>query len=508
MPDIKDLVVFESLRVHRINVEKNRVKSIYTLTDPGGLEKSIEFIYSYNDNFFDPYSGADINLASLMSAQVAINYGLFCRKLIFDGLYDNIDRQFIRDMIENTSREIYVNKFLFHNEFLLPPFDRPEIKRYKKYTAASIIFENTSFENKRVERYNGEKLVDHFTILSSGGKDSLLTYGIIKELYTPHPVFINESGRHWFTAHNAYNHFREHEPNTVKPWCNSDRLFNWMARQMPFIKPNFQNIRADMYPIRLWTVAVFIFGALPVALKRKTKNILVGNEYDSTQRFNYHGISHYNSLYDQSRYFDNALTRFYHRKGWDINQYSILRSLSEMLILKVLVKRYPDLQKLQVSCHAAHKQNDVMKPCGNCEKCRRIVGMLRSLNEDPGRCGYEPDQITRCLHKLESKSVKQIGSDARHLYHLLISMKLIADNKDTRRMAGRHPEIMQLRFDNERSMLRDIPLYIRKDLFNILSDYADGAVLMKDRKWHDYVLDDDIFSQPFFLDTYNEKQGK
>jgi len=505
MTDIKDLVVFKSLRVHNISIEKNRVKSLYTLTNLKGHEKSTEFFYSYNENFFDPSSGADINLASLMSAQVAINYGLFCRELVFDGLYDNVDRQFIRDMIENTSREIYVNKFLFQNEFLLPPFDRPEIKRYRKYTAASVSFKNTSFENFRIEKNNGANRIDHFTILSSGGKDSLLTYGIIKELYNPHPVFINESGRHWFTAYNAYNYFRQHEPNTVKPWCNSDRIFNWMAKEMPFIKPNFQNIRADMYPVRLWTVAVFIFGALPVALKRKTANILIGNEYDCTQRYNYHGITHYNSLYDQSKYFDNALTRYYHRKGWDINQYSILRSLSEMLILKTLVKRYPVLQKLQVSCHAAHKQNDIMKPCGNCEKCRRIVGMLESLDEDPGRCGYEPEQITRCLHKLESKSVKQIGSDAQHLYHLLISRNLISDNKNTRRMAGNHPEIMQLRFDNERSMLRDVPVFIRKDLYRILSYYADGAVIMKHRKWHIFNLDDNYLSEPYFIKADNEK---
>ncbi len=73
--------------------------------------------------------------------------------------------------------------------------------------------------------------------MSSGGKDSLLSYGLLKELDNDvHPVFINESGRHWYTATNAYKYLREDEPNTAKVWCNSDRVFNWMVRQMPCIR--------------------------------------------------------------------------------------------------------------------------------------------------------------------------------------------------------------------------------------------------------------------------------
>ena len=38
-----------------------------------------------------------------------------------------------------------------------------------------------------------------------------------------------------------------------------------------------------------------------------------------------------------------------------MHQFSVLRHLSELLIEKILVERYPDLQAMQVSCHAAHK---------------------------------------------------------------------------------------------------------------------------------------------------------
>lgn len=502
---IRSLVVFTSLKIHKLIVEPKRVKATYTIEKKGGTTVSNELIYSYNNPYFDIKSDTDINLASMMVAQVALNYGLFFETIEFDGLFDEADKQFVKDMMENTSREILVNKFFQKNEFLKPPYDSIKTEKLNRYTAANLVFYNTGYKHLTIEKSNASPAMDEYAILSSGGKDSLLTYGIIKEIGVPHPVFINESGRHWFTAVNAHKHFQEQEPNTVKPWCNSDRIFNWMVRQMPFIKENFQNIRADIYPIRLWTVSVFLFGVLPVARKRNIGNILIGNEYDTTVKGNLEGISHYNALYDQSKYFDNAMTRYYKRKGWNMYQYSILRSLSELLILKILVKRYPELQQLQVSCHAAHEKDGEMYPCGNCEKCRRIVGMLKVLDENPERCGYRNDQIEKGLASLAQKSVKQIGSDAAHLYYLLVNKGLIAENDHTKKLAKEHSEIVHLRFDNERSMFQDLPKYIRKNLIKIYQQYSDGAVQLKDRKWTPFIPDAEQLEVAYFLNKENEQ---
>lgn len=491
------LVVIEELRVHRLIVEPKRVKATYAVTHLDGRTAENELIYSYNSPYFDKKLATDCNLASMMVVQVALNYGLFCKKLVFDGLYDRTDQRFLIDMVENTSREILINKFLSKNEFLKSPFDTIKAEKRERYTAAEIVFENTQFSSLTIPEEHVETLENEYAILSSGGKDSLLTYGIVNELGVAHPVFVNESGRHWFTAVNAHKHFGRIEPNTAKPWCNSDRIFNWMVRQMPFIKENFQNIRADIYPIRLWTVAVFLFGVLPIARKRKVGNILIGNEFDSTVRGNTEGIGHYSALYDQSKYFDNALTRYYHRKGWNINQYSILRSLSELLILKVLVKRYPQLQEHQVSCHAAHEKNGRMLPCGKCEKCRRIVGMLTALNEDPKRCGYSDNQIEEALTRLSEQSVKQLGSDASHLYHLLVEKGKLPKNAHTKKLAKPYPQIMKLRFDNERSTLGDLPKHIRRKLVELFIPYSDGIAIQKDKKWHDMAMEDLPFEVPY-----------
>jgi hypothetical protein len=274
-----------------------------------------------------------------------------------------------------------------------------------------------------------------------------------------------------------------------------------MLKQLPFIRKNYASIRSDIYPIRLWTVAVFLFGVLPIVRKRKIGNILIGNEYDTTVRRQTAGIGHFSGLYDQSKYFDNALTRYYRRKGWKIYQFSLLRSMSELLIMKMLANRYPELQRNQVSCHAAHKVDDKMHPCGKCEKCRRIIGMLKAFGADPSVCGYSAKQIQEGLEALGNKSVKQIGTDAAHLYHLLLNNNLVKNNEHTRKLAKKHEEITMLRFDSERSSMADLPIAIRSPLFSLLLRYADGAVQRKDGRWKKVEIDQDfLLAPPYKLD--------
>ncbi|MGW8194687.1 MAG: hypothetical protein ACWGOX_10530 [Desulforhopalus sp.] len=501
MTALDGFVVLKRLRVNDIRVEPKKVKARYSIEDFSGKSDSYELLYSYESAYFDPKSGADVNLASMMLAQVALNYGLFFQTIEFDGLYDTADKKFLAMMLENTSREIVTNKLLIKNDFIKPPHNSLSPEKRSRYTQAELVFSNSRFGH--LAPVNGGEQTDpnKYAILSSGGKDSLLTYGIIREIAEPYPIFINEAGRHWFTAVNSHRHMKKIEPHTEKPWCNSDRLFNWMLKKLPFVREDYASIRADIYPIRLWTVAVFLFGVLPIVRKKGIGNILIGNEYDTTVRGTSSGISHYNGLYDQSKYFDNAMTGYYRSKGWQINQFSILRSMSELLIMKMLTKRYPELQQHQVSCHAAHKVGERMHPCGRCEKCRRIIGMLRALDEDPQRCGYSQEQISEGLAALEKQSVKQLESDASHLFYLLLEKKLISKNQHTIKLAREHAEISKLRFDRERSNLADLPVSIRKPLFGLLGKYAEGAVMRIAHRWQEVCVDDSFLTAvPYKMD--------
>ncbi|MCF8268035.1 MAG: hypothetical protein K9I69_08105, partial [Ignavibacteriales bacterium] len=368
------LEVIDELIVGPVEIKPDKISMPYTVINSNG-ETTLDLEYKFEEEVFDPSDGGSQNLASMMGVQVAFNYGLFCKKITFKGLFDNTDKRFILDMMENTSREIYVIKLLHPNPFLIGNYKELPLIKQKKYTRAKVEFINQSPAKKLNWHFWETDKLKH-CILSSGGKDSLLSYGLINEIgKEAHPIFVNESGRHWFTALNSYRYFKQNVPDTSRVWTNSDRLFNWMLRNLSFIRKDFNTIRADDYPIRLWTVAVFSFGVLPLMKKRGLSRLLIGDEYDSTQKKNYKGITHYSGLFDQSKYFDEVLSRYYLKKGWAINQFSILRPLSEILIEKILAKRYPELQQHQISCHASHQKEDRIYPCGKCEKCRRIVGM-------------------------------------------------------------------------------------------------------------------------------------
>jgi creatinine amidohydrolase/Fe(II)-dependent formamide hydrolase-like protein len=490
------------MEIGPVRLEKNRLVATYAVIQ-NGKKSAFDLIYRYQEDVFIPDEPQSRNLAHMIAAQVAINYGLFCREIIFHGFFDEIDQKFITDMMENTAREIFVKKFLEPNPFLVGealhavPVKRPH------YLRAKLVFRDQVNKSKWGQPPSAPLVpweADHslHAVLSSGGKDSLLSFGLLKEIKEEvHPVFINESGRHWFTALNGYRYFSANYPQTARVWINADRLFAWMLRHFPFIRQDFARIRSDEYPVRLWTVAVFLFGALPLLRKRGIGRLVIGDEFDTTSRLSHKGITHYDGLYDQSRYFDNLLTRYYIHKKWNIHQFSILRTLSEMLIEKILIEKYPHLQRQQVSCHATHISSNQVYPCGKCEKCRRIVGMLKAIDADPSNCGYTETQVKNCLESIAEKGVHQEKAGAKHLMYLLMKKGLIP-KAEKRRKVRQQTEIMKIRFDPEKSPVDSIPVDLREPLLKIFSQYADGAVKRQGRMWIDYKpLEDPALKMPY-----------
>ena len=480
-----ELVVIDRLEVGPVRVEPRRITATYTVWRAGKSD-STDLVYRFEEEVFDR-SPASHNLASMMVAQVALNYGLFCDQIVFRGLYDENDRRFLLNFAENTAREIYVNKLLMPNPFLVGPATGLAPQRRKRYlhSTIEIVPDNGTQpgDTETLSPINWASDSSKHAVLSSGGKDSLVSFGILREMgLEVHPIFVNESGRHWYTALNAYRYLKDSHDGTARVWTNCDRVFAWMLRQLPFVRQDFSRVRSDEYPIRLWTVAVFAFGALPLLRKRGIGRLLIGDEYDTTARGSHRGIPHYNALYDQSRYFDDELTRYYRRKQWGLSQFSILRPLSELLVQKILVERYPELLRHQVSCHATHIEGDRARPCGACEKCRRIVGMLKALDADPSDCGYTVEQTTRCLDELASKGVHQEAAGAGQLAHMLLDKKVISTVGGSFQPRP-HPETLSLRFHPVHSPVDAIPKDLRKGVYAKFLEHAEGALTKNGPLW-------------------------
>eukprot|EP00913_Durusdinium_trenchii_P008994 g8460.t1 len=489
------LLVIDRLDVGPTRIEPRRVVTPYAVHAQGQSD-TLEFVYRFEEDVFDPADPSAANLAAMMGAQVALNYGLFCREIVFHGPFDATDRRFLDEMMANTSREIFVKKFLEHNPFLKEDVAHLPAQVRKSYTQAELVFPDQSADAGAFRTHPADR--NRIAVLSSGGKESLLSDSLLREIGNDvFAVFVNESGRHWFTALNAYRHFQQHVPNTFRVWTNSDRMFPWMLRHLPFIREDFGRMRADEYPIRLWTVAIFLFGAIPLLRKHGVGRLVVGDEFDTTDRRKFSGIPHYNGLFDQSRFFDETLSQYFEKKRWEIAQFSILRPLSELLIEKVLLERYRDAQRLQTSCHAAHKEEDGrIHPCGRCEKCTRVVGMLAALGGDPTRCGYTEAQVRKCLEILSRRGAMQEGPALEQLSYLLNQRGLLPAESIAGVKLRERLDVMKLRFDREHATLNDLPADLREPIYTILLEHASGAIRRSGRAWIDFDLLAEISTSP------------
>lgn len=146
------IVVIEHFKVGPVKIEPNRLLMPYTVIQNGQADTK-ELIYKYEEQVFDKNNPTDQNLAGMIGAQLALNYGLFCEKITFDGLFDHTYQRFLKDMMENTSREILVNKILQPTVFLKEVAKGIVPQKKKRYTNAEVAFTNTAFPDVHVAEY-------------------------------------------------------------------------------------------------------------------------------------------------------------------------------------------------------------------------------------------------------------------------------------------------------------------------------------------------------------------
>ena len=98
-------------------------------------------------------------------------------------------------MAKNTAREIYVKKFLEPNPFLTGD-GRPAARRQAGFVLARPARLRRS-RRRRIHATLPAWTTDtrKHAVLASGGKDSLLSHGLLAEIGSEsHPIFVNESG--------------------------------------------------------------------------------------------------------------------------------------------------------------------------------------------------------------------------------------------------------------------------------------------------------------------------
>lgn len=232
---------------------------------------------------------------------------------------------------------------------------------------------------------------DSAIVSMSFGKESLLTYAILKELgFKTHPVWVSENG---FPLEN----------NSKSRLCNIfkrkfgekiDRIEN---NTMLLHKFEHYKIKALTEYSLSHTMTEYGFLFLPYLLKYNSKNLFFGNEQSCNSSYiNKEGYVAY-AIFDQSvqwmKEMNIAFNSIFKNK---INIGSLVEPLHEISILKILHQRYPQIGKYQSSCFPDMTEKNKRKRwCCRCSKCARIFIMFKALGINPKKMGFHENMLQK-----------------------------------------------------------------------------------------------------------------
>ncbi|MCW3995505.1 MAG: hypothetical protein NWE98_05075 [Candidatus Bathyarchaeota archaeon] len=406
-----------------------------------------------------------------------LNYGLFTKEIRLKYPISQSDASLLQDLLDIFSKDIFINKLIRRkNPYILPEFRLTEQDATQENAKPLATLKPTAMTEDRAICSEFEE--GSCGVLSSGGKESLLTYAMLKEAGAKvYPLYVNESGGHWRTALPAYRHHKTNEPNTRRVWLNVDRFYTFMLDHLRIIRPDHRKVWLDTYPIRLCIFPVYVFYLLPLFVAEKIGNLLIGSEFDDPRLSPYYkDIKHYYGVYDQTQDFDLRMEQWYQKRMPNMRQWSAVRPISGLIVERILTSRYPQLAKNQRSCHSCHFQNSEIIPCGSCSKCLGIQLFLRANNIDPAMMGYSKRDISLFAERFAKGGLRLDEDEREHAAFL-------AGKLDPSVQGIEHAHVETIHLHKGTGDLQLIPKRYRKALLNIIEQYTKGFTKLENDVW-------------------------
>ncbi len=470
---IPDMICFSSINLLEPRINKKSVESKVVLNKLDGKKNEFVLRVKYDEDISNDF----LPLLRLAFCMPLLNYGLFSKKLNLQFPISQADFKLLNKLNNVFSKDIFVNKILRRRaDYILPEF-LPKEKNIKTEDASP------KAEIKPEKIYNDAFISKDMNenscgVLSSGGKESLLTYGLLKELGCKvYPLYVNESGGHWRTALTAYRYHKKNEPNTQKIWTNVDRFYVFMLDNLRFIRSDHRKVWADTYPIRLCIFPFYVFSLLPIFSRKKIGNLLIGSEFDDLRiKPVYLGISHYFGVYDQHQDYDILMNDWCDKRLQGLCQWSAVRNISGLIVERILTNRYPKLASLQRSCHSCHFENKEIIPCGVCSKCMGVLLFLSANKVDPKIMEFKDKDIELFPKRINPNSLRLDEDEKNQSFYLIGEKYKIPNVKHVD-----HVEKIHINHDN--CDLKLIPNNFRQNILNIIKVYTTGFCELKNENW-------------------------
>ena len=467
-----NLQCFESIAVSEPALQGDSVETKISCLNTEGEQHLFPLRFKYED----PPNKNQLAMLRLASVMPLLNYGLFTKEIRLEWQISKADFSLLNDFLDVFSKDIFINKLVRKkNPYVLPQFlpSASEVTEANACPMAKIVAD-TLIEDTPISSEFNEKSCG---VLSSGGKESLLTYAMLKEIGADvHALYVNESGGHWRTALSAYRYFKKIDPNTVRVWTNVDRFYTFMLDHMKIIRPDHRKIWADTYPLRLCIFPVYVFLLLPIFARRKIGNLLIGSELDDPRVLPYFkGIRHYFGVYDQTQDFDLRMEQWFAKRMPGMRQWSAVRFVSGMIVERILTSRYPEIARFQRSCHSCRFDGDNLLPCGKCSKCQGVLLFLLANNVDPSIMGYTDEDAAVLTARIAEGNLRLDEDERDHsLYLAQISPNL---------KGKEHAHVETIHLHKPTSDLELVPARFRFPLLKIFTKYTKGFTALKEGSW-------------------------
>jgi len=271
--------------------------------------------------------------------------------------------------------------------------DIPRISEWEPYNckvSTRELMKNFLNANITFKDYNGRfpnnkhNLKENSILAFSFGKDSLLSYGVAKEInLEPNLVFIKD----------MFDHEAEHK---LKKKHEFEKEFK---TKINIMNDNTDKIFSGKFNINLSVTNAlnsYLLMLLPFQNHFNSKYIIFGNQQNMNQYFyDKEDFKTYPS-YDQSSEWvleQNKMASLITNS--DVKVLSLIEPLYNIAEVKVLNQRYKDLFKYQMSCTLDYNYGEEGVWCYDCSKCVKFFMIYKALNISTKDKGFKWNMLDR-----------------------------------------------------------------------------------------------------------------
>ncbi len=247
-------------------------------------------------------------------------------------------------------------------------------------------------------------------IALSLGKDSLLSYGLIKELGLKYQIVSVDDEIEKFDStdyrfkRRLFSQFCREQKERIH-FLKDDVDFKDKIDRL--IKNKIIRDKAEDLE-HANAMPTFLLELLPFAYRFGARYIVLGNEKNFDDFFiNRFGVKAYPSVDQTTAYAKKENLAFKKLTGNNLQALSLIEPIYNLAEMRILYHRYPQLLKYLMSC--SPEQGDTDKWCYHCPMCAKAFLYSVAVGGDPRQIGFKKNFFDLKYRELYPLTAKKIG---------------------------------------------------------------------------------------------------